>query len=741
MTSDRRLAAIFFADIAGYTAMMQQDEEMALSILNQYSNVMSDYVNRYDGEIVKQYGDGSLVLFSSAIHAVNCSIEIQNIFRQEPVVPLRIGIHVGEVFKREGDYFGNDINIASRVESMGVPGCVLVTKEVKDKLNNQTRIDYQSLGDYLFKNIEEPIEVFALSNEGLVIPDKKAVQGKFAEQKSVWQKYGIAIIGLLVLSLIGGWFASQNMKSTDANESENSLINKRVTIVPFTNESEDPSVNVISKMASDWITQIILTNKAAKVVNLSKNVLNDLDNSLSKFVEESGVDILIDGGYYTINDDITVSTNIKNPSANETISKLSSAGLKSDPIAILNDLQDKLMGYWFLGGEDWIGTNPPKFSAYEKFLELDETWLTDFKKSEETLNEVLVLDSTFYRAYMSLVVLYSNASQYYKADSIINFINNKNFPLSEFESLRLKSVSAYVEGNIAQTASLSDEIFTTYGQQDIDALQYNLRNNNPGRVIELINEFEDLTQLDESYSGQNKFAAVVESYFRLGDYDKTIETIEPVQDKIINADIAITHLRALVYQEDLAEIQSALDVYSQQKLEWFGIYNLNLLHWAICQEAYLSDKPDILNTYADKMNSYARQNPKDITYEQDMYTSNVFLNRLDSAQHYAEKWGKKFGGYYRPDFLAVSALNGQVDQAEEYLKKAHSAPLAYDRGDNDYNRAKILTALGRHDEAIESLNTSVSKGQFFLWYNFNNDIFFKDLLSNSAFQELVKLKN
>lgn len=367
MTSSRRLAAIFFADIAGYTAMMQQNEEKAMLILNQYTKVLSDYVNTYDGEIVKQYGDGSLVLFSSAIHAVNCSIEIQEIFRQDPVVPLRIGIHVGEVFKREGDYFGNDINIASRVESMGVPGSILITKEVKDKLNNQPRIRSQSLGDYLFKNIEEPIEVFALSNEGLIIPDKKVVKGKFAEQKTVWQKYGLAMIGLLVISLIGAWFVSQKMTTQNDIDASNSMLNKRVAVVPFTNESEDPSVNVISKMASDWITQIILTNKAGKVVNLSKNVLNDLDNSLSEFINETDIDILIDGGYYTLNDEITVSTNVKNPSANEIISKLSSSGLKSDPIAILNDVQDKLMGYWFLGGEDWIGTNPPSILLMKSF--------------------------------------------------------------------------------------------------------------------------------------------------------------------------------------------------------------------------------------------------------------------------------------------------------------------------------------------------------------------------------------
>lgn len=741
MNSARRLAAIFFADIAGYTAMMQKDEEKAMLILNQYTNVLSDYVTRYDGEIVKQYGDGSLVLFSSAIHAVNCSIEIQKIFRQEPVVPLRIGIHVGEVFKREDDYFGNDINIASRVESMGVTGSILITKEVKDKLNNQTRIDSQSLGDYLFKNIDEPIEVFALSNEGLIIPDKKMVQGKFAKRKTVWQKYGFVIIGLLLISLIGAWFTSQKMTALNDTDSSVSMLNKRVAIVPFTNESEDPSVNVISKMASDWITQIILTNRAGKVVNLSKHVLNDLDNSLSDFISEAGIDILIDGGYYTLNDGITISTNIKNPSANETISKLSSSGLKSDPISILNDVQDKLMGYWFLGGEEWIGTNPPKFSAYEKFLELDETWITDFKKSEQTLNEVLALDSTFYRAYMSLVVLYSNESLYQQADSLINYIKDKQFPLSDFEKLRLNSVSAYIEGDINQTASLSDEIFVKYGQQEIDALQYNLRNNNPSRVIELVAEFNTLTELSDSYSGQNKFAAIVESYFRLGQYDKAITSIEPVKEKVINADIAITHLRSLVYKKNTEEIQSTLDFYSHQKLEWFGIYNLNLLHWAICQEAFLSDKTDVLKVYALKMNEYARLNPTDITFEQDMYTSNIFLNRLDSAEHYAEKWGKKFGGFYKPDFIAVSALNGNLSLANQYLQNDVPESFAFDRGDSDYNRAKILTVLGRHDEAVQLLQSAINKGQYFLWYNFNNDIFFKDLLSNSSFQELVKLKN
>jgi class 3 adenylate cyclase len=98
MTQSRQLAAIMFTDIVGYTALMQANEQKAVAVIKHYNSALEKCVGHFHGQILNYYGDGSLCIFSSATDAVNCSLAIQTELKTEPVVPLRIGLHIGEVF-------------------------------------------------------------------------------------------------------------------------------------------------------------------------------------------------------------------------------------------------------------------------------------------------------------------------------------------------------------------------------------------------------------------------------------------------------------------------------------------------------------------------------------------------------------------------------------------------------------------------------------------------------------------
>lgn len=210
---NRQLAAILFADIVGYTALMQKGEKTALNILNRYQSVCEEMVGAHDGEIIKSYGDGSIILFTSTINAVQCAKAMQIAFNEEPQVPLRIGIHIGEIVRKDNDVFGNGVNIASRIESMGVAGAVLLSNFAYAKVKNQEDLDFKSLGTYDFKNVDEPIEVFAVSNPELVVPELDVIEGKFkshSESKDldqsffqqIWNK---KIPQLMMVYFISGW--------------------------------------------------------------------------------------------------------------------------------------------------------------------------------------------------------------------------------------------------------------------------------------------------------------------------------------------------------------------------------------------------------------------------------------------------------------------------------------------------------------------------------------------------------
>jgi len=210
-TSKRRLAVILFADIQGYTAMMEQNEKEASDVIRRFQSEVETLVTASNGKVINFFGDGGLCTFDDPVDAAQSAIRMQQSFREDPAIPVRIGIHSGTVIFEEGKIFGNSVNVTSRIESMSVPGAVLLSRKVRDELKNHPEFSLTSLGEFEFKNVEEPIEVFALAGEGLVVPDPLTVEGKFKQEAGdpyssgerstadKWFAWGLQILGGLVL--------------------------------------------------------------------------------------------------------------------------------------------------------------------------------------------------------------------------------------------------------------------------------------------------------------------------------------------------------------------------------------------------------------------------------------------------------------------------------------------------------------------------------------------------------------
>lgn len=178
MSRTRRLAAIMFTDIKGYTALMQQDEARAVQARNKHRRIFNAATEKYGGTVLQYYGDGTLSIFDSALDAVQCGIEMQLGFREPPELPVRIGIHTGDIVFSEEEIIGDSVNIASRIESLAAPGSVFLSDKVYDEIKNQADIRAVRLKAFRLKNIEKPIEVYAIANEGLVVPPAEEVKGK-----------------------------------------------------------------------------------------------------------------------------------------------------------------------------------------------------------------------------------------------------------------------------------------------------------------------------------------------------------------------------------------------------------------------------------------------------------------------------------------------------------------------------------------------------------------------------------
>ena len=190
-SQQRRLAAILFTDIVGYTSIMQQNENAAIKTIKKHVDVLNKHVTSHCGEILNDYGDSSLCIFPSAAEAVQAALEIQQQLQEEPAVPLRIGLHIGEIFFENGKIIGDGVNVASRIQSLGTANSVLFSEEIQDKIKNNSLFKFVSLGPFDFKNVEKPIKVFALTNEGCRVPLKEQMDGKTKKTNWVKSFFGI----------------------------------------------------------------------------------------------------------------------------------------------------------------------------------------------------------------------------------------------------------------------------------------------------------------------------------------------------------------------------------------------------------------------------------------------------------------------------------------------------------------------------------------------------------------------
>ena len=209
-----------FTDIVGYTKLMEESESAAVQLRHRHREVFESVTPNYGGKIINYYGDGTLSIFNSTVNAVKCAVELQKLYSQKPEVPLRIGIHTGDIILTESDIIGDCVNLASRIESLGIAGAILISEKVADELKNKEGFPVKHIGSFLFKNVKKPKEVYALDLPGLVVPERDQLEGKLEKPLKSKVKIGYKIskviapflLSLVLITLISGWFINRRAK-------------------------------------------------------------------------------------------------------------------------------------------------------------------------------------------------------------------------------------------------------------------------------------------------------------------------------------------------------------------------------------------------------------------------------------------------------------------------------------------------------------------------------------------------
>ncbi len=261
-TEERKLAAIMFTDMVGYSALAQRDDKVALELLEEHRRLLREIFPRFHGTEIKTIGDAFLVEFGSALEAAQCAIEIQRTLAKrnhdvtsERRIELKIGIHIGDVVHRGGDVYGDGVNIASRIEQLAGAGGICVSMDVERQIRNALEARFEKFGSADLKNIKLPMDLFRI-----VLPWEKGVESR-AKLTSKKLPLLVPAAVLVILALLAGWWWMQhkNQQSVAAHPlpapPATTPDQKSVAVLPFVNMSDDKG----SEYFSDGVSEELLT--------------------------------------------------------------------------------------------------------------------------------------------------------------------------------------------------------------------------------------------------------------------------------------------------------------------------------------------------------------------------------------------------------------------------------------------------------------------------------------------------
>jgi len=299
-TRKRQLVAIMFTDVEGYTSLMQTDERKGIAIRERHREVFDATTKKYSGRILQYYGDGTLSTFPSAIDAVHCGIEMQLAFREEPKVPIRIGIHSGDTIVTSEEIIGDGVNVAARVEALAKAGSVFISEKVYDEVKNQPELLTASMGVHKLKNVTKPMEVFAVSNYELggVEPPGDKINGKNPLVK--WSIIAAAVILLGIFAYSLGIFNGKSGSKPKAAQAD-----KSIAVLPFKNESSDSSnlyfVNGLMESTLNSLQKI----KDLRVISRSSvEKYRNTDKAIPEIADELNVSYFVEGSGQKVGDQV-----------------------------------------------------------------------------------------------------------------------------------------------------------------------------------------------------------------------------------------------------------------------------------------------------------------------------------------------------------------------------------------------------------------------------------------------------
>ena len=596
MKEHRKLAAIMFTDIAGYTAIMAKSEQNALGILHRHRDIMKPLISEFNGLWLKEMGDGSLSSFDSVVDAVNCAIEIQKSLKDETEFKLRIGIHIGDVVVEEGDVFGDGVNVASRIEKLAEPGGICVSGRVYEDIRNKPDIEAVFLGEKTLKNVEEPVKVYALRREHIPEPPVKIPDGEHIEKahKNILSTSIIlAITGIVVV--VGGYFLYSRFiaREKPITVKEEPVpptttpvkeIKLSIAVLPFVNMSADPEQDYFCDGIADAILNSLTHVGTLRVIARSSSFAFRGDAvDIREIGEKLDADWVLEGGVQKSGNQLRITAQLINVSdlshliSNVYERELTEVFEIQEEIAqsIVDSLRINLLEKEKAVIDKRYTKNT---EAYEQYMLarfwFDKATFEGYKKALQCYQKAVEIDPDFALAYAEISLFYS--SEWFEW----LHINDRDIKAREYAEKALRIDNTLAEAHCAMAQIYAkDWNWTAAGNSYRRAIELNPGNadvhsqysgylNMMGRTEEALTYIKRAQELDPLSNGLN--SSLAHQYLVLEQYDEAMKQIKKAID--INPDNSNIYVALGRYHVQRGDYEESLKAYKKSEELMGGSY-------------------------------------------------------------------------------------------------------------------------------------------------------------------------
>ena len=320
----RKLTAILSADVKGYSRLMGEDEVATVRTLTEYRETMSTLIRQHRGRVVDSPGDNLLAEFASVVDAVQCAVEVQQVFKAKNAdlpenrkMEFRIGVNLGDVIEEGERIYGDGVNIAARVEGLAEAGGICISGSAYEQIENKLALGYEYMGEQAVKNIAKPIRVYKVPMEprdaDSLVNKKKKIK------KRLWQRAALVLVAVLILGggvlAIWNFFLRPSRPPEEVASKENMAFplpdKPSVVVLPFVNMSGDPEQEYfVDGMTEDLITDLSKVSGLFVIARNSSFTYKGKPVKIRQVAEDLGVRYVLEGSVRKAGDQMRINAQL-----------------------------------------------------------------------------------------------------------------------------------------------------------------------------------------------------------------------------------------------------------------------------------------------------------------------------------------------------------------------------------------------------------------------------------------------